>query len=42
MHFVQGSNVVVLQPEIQKAFSTSEAADKDVVHALLSFKHAAK
>ena len=24
-HFVRGSNVVVLQPEIQKAFPTSEA-----------------
>ena len=27
-HFVQGSNVVVLQPEIQKAFPTSEAVNK--------------
>lgn len=27
-HFTQGSNVVVLQPEIQKAFPTSEAVNK--------------
>ena len=26
--FLQGSNVVVLQPEIQKAFPTSEAVNK--------------
>lgn len=26
--FVQGSNVVVLQPEIQEAFPTSEAVNK--------------
>ena len=27
-HFAHGSNVVVLQPEIQKAFPTSEAVNK--------------
>ena len=27
-HFTQGSNIVVLQPEIQKAFPTSEAVNK--------------
>jgi hypothetical protein len=27
-HMTQGSNVVVLQPEIQKAFPTSEAVNK--------------
>ena len=27
-HFMQGSNVVVLLPEIQKAFPTSEAVNK--------------
>lgn len=27
-HFMQGSNVVVLRPEIQKAFPTSEAVNK--------------
>ena len=27
-HFTQGSNVVVLRPEIQKAFPTSEAVNK--------------
>jgi len=27
-HFTQGSNVVVLQPEIQKAFPTSDAVNK--------------
>jgi hypothetical protein len=27
-HFTQGSNVVALQPEIQKAFPTSEAVNK--------------
>ena len=27
-HFLQGSNVVVLQPEIQKAFPTSAAVNK--------------
>lgn len=27
-HFMQGSNVVVLQPESQKAFPTSEAVNK--------------
>ncbi len=32
-HFKQGSNVVVLEPEIQKAFPTSEAVNK----ALASF-----
>lgn len=27
-HFTQGSNLVVLQPDIQKAFPTSEAVNK--------------
>ena len=27
-HFMQGSNVVVLKPEIQKAFPTSEAVNQ--------------
>ena len=35
-HFVQGSNVVVLQPEIQKAFPTSEAVNKALA-SLLAF-----
>jgi hypothetical protein len=33
-HFVQGSNVVVLQPEIQKAFPTSEAVNKALASML--------
>lgn len=32
--FVQGSNVVVLQPEIQKAFPTSEAVNKALASLL--------
>jgi hypothetical protein len=32
--FVQGSNVVVLQPEIQKAFPTSEDVDKALASML--------
>lgn len=32
--FVQGSNVVVLQPEIQKAFPTSEAVNKALASML--------
>ena len=35
-HFTQGSNVVVLQPEIQKAFPTSEAVNK-VLASMLAF-----
>ena len=33
-HFLQGSNVVVLQPEIQKAFPTSEAVNKTLANML--------
>jgi hypothetical protein len=33
-HFVQGSNVVVLQPEIQKTFPTSEAVNKALASML--------
>jgi hypothetical protein len=33
-HFVHGSNVVVLQPEIQKAFPTSEAVNKALANML--------
>ncbi|MEN9865241.1 MAG: hypothetical protein RL748_831 [Pseudomonadota bacterium] len=33
-HFSQGSNVVVLQPEIQKAFPTSEAVNKALASML--------
>lgn len=33
-HFLQGSNVVVLQPEIQKAFPTSEAVNKALASML--------
>jgi len=33
-HFMQGSNVVVLQPEIQKAFPTSEAVNKALASML--------
>jgi len=32
--FTQGSNVVVLQPEIQKAFPTSEAVNKALASML--------
>ena len=32
--FVQGSNVVVLQPEILKAFPTSEAVNKALANML--------
>jgi hypothetical protein len=35
-HFAQGSNVVVLQPEIQKVFPTSEAVNKALA-SLLAF-----
>ena len=35
-HFTQGSNVVVLQPEIQKAFPTSDAVNKALA-SLLAF-----
>lgn len=37
-HFVQGSNVVVLQPEILKAFPTSEAVNKALA-SMLAFTH---
>ncbi len=33
-HFTQGSNVVVLLPEIQKAFPTSEAVNKALANML--------
>ena len=33
-HFMQGSNVVVLQPEIQKAFPASEAVNKALASML--------
>ena len=33
-HFMQGSNVVVLQPEIQKAFPDSEAVNKALARML--------
>ena len=33
-HFTQGSNVVVLQPEILKAFPTSEAVNKALASML--------
>jgi len=33
-HFIQGSNVVVLQPEIQEAFPTSEAVNKALASML--------
>ena len=33
-HFSQGRNVVVLQPEIQKAFPTSEAVNKALANML--------
>lgn len=39
--FVQGSNVVVLQPEIQKAFPTSEAGNKALA-SMLAFAHEAQ
>lgn len=32
--FLQGSNVVILQPEIQKAFPTSEAVNKALASML--------
>lgn len=35
-HFLQGSNVVVLLPEIQKAFPTSEAVNKALASMLAS------
>ncbi|MDO8789770.1 MAG: hypothetical protein Q7J42_16975 [Sulfuritalea sp.] len=33
-HFAQGSNVVILNPEIQKAFPTSEAVNKALASML--------
>jgi hypothetical protein len=40
-HFVQGSNVVVLQPEIQKAFPTSEAVNRALA-SMLAFAQEAQ
>lgn len=40
-HFLQGSNVVVLQPEIQKAFPTSEAVNKALA-SMLAFAQEAQ
>ncbi len=40
-HFKLGSNVVVMQPEIQKAFPSSEAVNKALA-SLLAFAHEAK
>lgn len=40
-HFMQGSNVVVLRPEIQKAFPTSEAVNKALA-SLLAFAQEAQ
>lgn len=39
--FMQGSNVVVLQPEIQKAFPTSEAVNKALA-SMLAFAEEAQ
>lgn len=39
--FKQGSNVVVLQPEIQKAFPTSEAVNKALA-SMLAFAEEAQ
>jgi hypothetical protein len=39
--FAQGSNVVVLQPEIQEAFQTSEAVNK-VLASMLAFTREAQ
>jgi len=36
--FVQGSNVVVVQPKIQKAFPTSETANKALA-SMLALAH---
>ena len=40
-HFTQGSNVVVLRPEIQKAFPTSEAVNKALA-SMLAFAQEAQ
>jgi hypothetical protein len=40
-HFAQGSNVVVLEPDIQKAFPTSEAVNKALA-SMLAFAQEAK
>lgn len=40
-HISQGSNVVVLQPEIQKAFPTSEAVNKALA-TMLAFAQETK
>jgi hypothetical protein len=39
--FMQGSNVVVLEPEIQKAFPTSEAVNK-ALSSMLAFTREAQ
>lgn len=39
--FTQGSNVVVLRPELQKAFPTSQAVN-DALASYLAFAHEAK
>lgn len=40
--FAQGSNVVVLQPEIQEAFPTSEAVNKALASMLAFTREAQK
>lgn len=40
-HFAHGSNVVVLQPEIQKAFPTSESVNKALA-SMLAFAQEAQ
>ena len=40
-HFTQGSNVIVLRPEIQKAFPTSEAVNKALA-SMLAFTQEAQ
>ena len=40
-HFAHGSNVVVLQPEIQKAFPTSEAVNQALA-SMLAFAQEAQ
>ena len=40
-HFMQGSNVVVLQPEIHKAFPNSEAVNKALA-SMLAFAQEAQ
>jgi hypothetical protein len=40
-HMTQGSNVVILEPEIQKAFPTSEAVNK-ALSSMLAFAREAE